>query len=311
MRDSEHTLRGKYRISVVIPNYNYAPYICAALDSVLTQSFPIHEVIVVDDGSTDDSVTVIKSYDDRVRLIEQRNLHVSAARNTGINAAKGNWIALLDADDLWHPRKLEFQINALERNPDWSFVASCPDETDEFPQTFDEDLQTNMHPVDIRDFITKNQMSSSDALIRASCFNKTGLFDTSLKSAEDREMWHRLTRMCMGGQVELPLYQYRKHPFQLNRNIELAIETRKTVIKRLFENNPELKAYKKAAWANHYYENAIAYRDHVNRPFIALGSVLISLTLHPGSYFPDITGKRLKFLVVTLLRAFTPGKAAT
>ncbi len=306
--NDKNTLQDKYRISVVMPNYNYAQHLAAALDSILAQSFPAHEIIVVDDGSTDNSIEIIRSYGKKVHLIEQENLHVSAARNAGIKAAAGNWISLLDSDDLWHPRKLELQVNALERNADWSFVASCPDETDRFPQSFDKDLQVKMRPIDIRDFITKNQMSSSDALIRATCFDKAGLFDTSLKSAEDRDMWHRLTKACKGGQVELPLYQYRKHPLQLNRNIKLAIETRKTVIKRLFENNPELKGYKRAAWANHYYENAIAYRDHVNRPFAALGNVLTSLILHPGSYFPGFTVKRLKFLAVTLQRVFIPRK---
>ncbi|WP_456406408.1 glycosyltransferase family 2 protein [Thiolapillus sp.] len=308
--DQRNSRQDKYRVSVVIPNYNYAPHIGAALDSVLAQSIQPLEIIVVDDGSTDDSIQVVRSYGDKVHLIEQKNQHVSAARNTGIKAATGNWIALLDSDDLWHPRKLEFQIKALTENPDWAFVASCPDETDDFPQAFDADLQPATHAIDIRDFITKNQMSSSDALIKASCFEKAGMFDTSLKSAEDRDMWHRLTKLYKGGQVELPLYQYRKHPFQLNRNIELAIETRKTVIRRLFDNNPELKSHKRAAWANHHYENAIAYRDHVNRPFSALGSVVLSLILHPGNYFPDITIKRLKFLTITLLRACTPAKTA-
>ncbi|HID45618.1 MAG TPA: glycosyltransferase family 2 protein [Chromatiaceae bacterium] len=309
--DYRSSQQGEYKISVVIPNYNYALYIGEALNSVLAQSVQPYEIIVVDDGSTDNSVQIVRSYGDKVRLIEQENQHVSAARNAGIKAAKGNWIALLDSDDLWHPRKLEFQIKASIENPDWSFVASRPDETDNFPQAFDTDLQPASHAIDIRDFITKSQMSSSDALIKSSCFDKTGMFDTSLKSAEDRDMWHRLTKLCKGGQVELPLHQYRKHPFQLNRNIELAIETRKMVIRRLFESNPELKTYKKDAWANHYYENAVAYRDHVNRPFAALGSVMLSLIMHPGNYLPNITVKRFKFMAVTLLRAFTPGKTAT
>jgi len=309
--ESLQTLREKYRISVVIPNYNYQQYVGEALDSVLAQSFPAHEIIVVDDGSTDDSVNVVASYGDKVRLIEQRNQHLSAARNTGIKAATGNWIALLDSDDLWHPLKLEFQVRALEQHPDWAFVSSQPDETNGFPQPLDPTPTPEARAIDIRDFITKNQMSGSDALIRKDCFDNTGLFDTSLKSCEDRDMWHRLTRLYKGGQIQLPLYQYRKHPLQMNHNIEVMIATRKTVINRLFENNPDLKQFERQAWSNHFFETAVSYRDHVNRPFAALGNALISLLKYPGNYYPGITKKRIKFLAVTLLRIIIPGRRGT
>ncbi len=301
-------LREKYRISVVIPNYNYQQYVGEALDSVLAQSFPAHEIIVVDDGSTDDSVRVVSSYGDKVRLIEQQNQHLSAARNTGIRAAAGNWIALLDSDDLWHPLKLEFQIRALEQHPDWAFVSSQPDETDDFPQPLEPTPTPEARTIDIRDFITKNQMSGSDALIRKDCFDDTGLFDTSLRSCEDRDMWHRLTRLYKGGQLQLPLYQYRKHPLQMNHNIEVMIDTRKTVINRLFQNNPDLKPFERQAWSNHFFETAVSYRDHVNRPFAALGNALISLAKYPGNYYPGITSKRIKFLAVTLMRIIKSGR---
>jgi len=301
-------LEHKYRISVVIPNYNYAQYIGEALDSVLRQSFPPHEIIVVDDGSTDNSVNVVNTYGDRVRLIEQQNQHLSAARNTGIQAATGNWIALLDSDDIWHPRKLEFQVQALEQHSHWTFVSSQPDETDRFPQPLAPDLKPKSREINITDFITKNQMSGSDALIKKDCFSETGLFDTSLRSCEDRDMWHRLTRICYGGQVLLPLYRYRKHPLQMNHNIDLMIETRRTVIHRLFKNNPDLKAFKNQAWSNHYFEAAVSYRDHVHQPLAAIGNTLLSLARYPGNYYPGITTMRLKFLVVTLLRMITPGK---
>ncbi|WP_457673034.1 glycosyltransferase family 2 protein [Thiolapillus sp.] len=306
--NSLQALGQKYRISVVIPNYNYEQYVGEALDSVLAQSFPAHEIIVVDDGSTDNSVQVISAYGDKVRLIEQPNQHLSAARNTGINAATGNWIALLDSDDLWHPLKLELQVRALEQHPDWAFVSSQPDESDDFPQPLEVVSAPEARAIDIRDFITKNQMSGSDALIRKDCFNDTGLFDTSLKSCEDRDMWHRLTRLYKGGQLQLPLYQYRKHPLQMNHNIDVMIDTRKTVIERLFKNNPELKHLERQAWSNHYFETAISYRDHVHRPLAALGNAVISLLKYPGNYYPGITAKRLKFLAVTLLRSIKPGR---
>src|SRR5437016_10401011 len=100
-------------ISAVIPSYNYGHFITDAIESALGQTYPHVEIIVVDDGSTDDTREQLAPYSERVCYIHQENGGLSAARNTGIRAAKGEWIALLDADDVWHPRKLELQMNCL------------------------------------------------------------------------------------------------------------------------------------------------------------------------------------------------------
>lgn len=105
------------RISVVIPAYNKGRWIGRAIESVLAQTRPAEEIIVVDDGSTDQTPRVIQNYGEKLRYIRQENAGPSAARNAGIQAATGNWIAFLDADDEWVPRKLELQIEHLQRNP--------------------------------------------------------------------------------------------------------------------------------------------------------------------------------------------------
>jgi glycosyltransferase involved in cell wall biosynthesis len=112
------------KVSVVIPLYNKAPYIERALRSVLTQTFGDFEVIVVDDGSTDGGGKIVESIsDNRIKLFRQENAGVSAARNAGIKAAKGEWIAFLDADDEWVPEKLELQMRAISSHPDAAWVA--------------------------------------------------------------------------------------------------------------------------------------------------------------------------------------------
>ena len=104
--------------SVIIPMYNVAKYLRQCLDSVLAQTFENFEVVCVDDGSPDHSVDIVETYDDaRIRIVRQENMGLAAARNTGINASRGLFLALLDADDYWHPEKLSRHYAHFQANP--------------------------------------------------------------------------------------------------------------------------------------------------------------------------------------------------
>jgi glycosyltransferase involved in cell wall biosynthesis len=109
-------------LSVVIPAYNREAYLGEAIASVLAQTYPVDEIIVVDDGSTDRTAAIARSYGQPVRCISQENQGTGAARNTGLNAARGSLIALLDSDDLWLERKLERQAAYLQANPGTDLV---------------------------------------------------------------------------------------------------------------------------------------------------------------------------------------------
>lgn len=111
-------------VSVVIPCYNGAPFLRETLKSALAQTVPPLEIIVVDDGSTDDSVAIGESFGSPVRVLRQSNQGESVARNVGIREARGDWIALLDADDLWSPEKTARQLEAVSQNPDCACVYS-------------------------------------------------------------------------------------------------------------------------------------------------------------------------------------------
>ena len=108
----------EYKISVVIPAYNAGRFLARTIDSVLAQTCGAQEIIVVDDGSTDDTAEVARTYGSKIRYIAQANAGASVARNTGIEAAAGEWIAFLDADDEWLPEKLAKQTELLKKNPD-------------------------------------------------------------------------------------------------------------------------------------------------------------------------------------------------
>lgn len=110
------------RFSVIIPNYNNGGTLARAINSILNQTYPAYEIIVVDDGSTDDSHSVAESFGDRIRYIPQINSGVSAARNRGATEATGDWLAFLDADDYFYPNRLFVHAEWLERAPDSDFL---------------------------------------------------------------------------------------------------------------------------------------------------------------------------------------------
>ncbi len=112
-------------VSVIIPTYNSADVLVDALSSVLEQTRPADEIIVVDDGSSDDTESVCRQFGDAITYIRQSNAGASTARNTGAAAASGCWLAFLDADDVWDPEKLEIQMAALERHPEAHFTIAA------------------------------------------------------------------------------------------------------------------------------------------------------------------------------------------
>jgi len=131
-------------VSVVIPVYNVEQYIQEALDSALKQTYRNIEIIVVDDGSPDNSVAIIqKRYNDpRLRIVRQRNRGLAGARNTGIRHASGQYVAFLDSDDFWQPNKIELQIDAMLKNPNYGGFETKDKACDGIPYTqyFDENL---------------------------------------------------------------------------------------------------------------------------------------------------------------------------
>jgi glycosyltransferase involved in cell wall biosynthesis len=194
-------------VSVVIPTYNYGRFVTAAVDSVLAQTRPADEIIVIDDGSTDDTRDRLAGCRDRITYVYQANQGLPAARNTGIRAARGDLIAFLDSDDLWHPRKLEAQLAVLAGTPALGLVAadSVADFRGEWPAVGDP-AALPTRPVTLRDILVRSRFGPSSVLARRACFDAVGLFDPDLRSAEDRDMWLRIAARFPTVKVESPLW---------------------------------------------------------------------------------------------------------
>jgi glycosyltransferase involved in cell wall biosynthesis len=212
------------QVSVVIPTYNRRAFVTMAIDSVLAQSYQDREIIVVDDGSTDDTPAVLKAYGDRIRTIRQRNSGPGAARNAGIQAARGRWIAFLDSDDEWSPEKLARQMADVTRQPglcahftNVRFVLPDQDPVDLFkirgfhPAGRAERVLSRplLYVLDKETVVLSAFMARRDALLEA------GPFDTTLFLAEDRDLLMRVALSGPWGFSSEDLVTYHRRPEDL------------------------------------------------------------------------------------------------
>jgi glycosyltransferase involved in cell wall biosynthesis len=187
------------RISVVIPTYNRAAEIAAAVASVLAQTLPPHEVIVVDDGSTDMTPEALAPLMDRIRYVRKPNGGASSARNRGVLEATGDWIAFLDSDDTWDPRKLEKQAACVAETSALVCFCVCHDDdgrTLDDLQSMDPGLAAGAfafyQPGDCRLFYFRCHPFVQSMLASRESLMKCGLFDETLHVAEDTSLIYRL-----------------------------------------------------------------------------------------------------------------------
>ena len=239
----------EHKISVVIPTYNRKDYLLTALESVFRQSFQPHEIIVVDDGSTDGTEEALDEagYTDRIifHKIEHQG-RPAPARNHGIRLATGNWIALLDSDDQWEDTKLEKQICFYEKlhkeeKEDCGLI-------DTFAHVLDTDTGQEMasrkHVKSGRcvdGIITGKYINqTSSVLIKKEVFDQVGCFDENLLSCEDTEMWLRIAKHYSIFTVEEFLNNYRINSTSISKNIEAKITDHYQLINTVKERHADL-----------------------------------------------------------------------
>lgn len=256
-------------VSVVIPNYNYARYLRQAIDSVLAQTYPAVEIIVVDDGSKDDSQAVLDEYDGRIRAIRQPNKGVSAARNNGIRASTGEAIAFLDSDDVWDARKLELQMGRFER-AEVGLVHCGLEYVDSQGRTLSIDMGGAEGDILERHalFRTPTVRSGSTALVRRSCFDRVGLFDEALSTSADWDMWRRVGGVCKVAMVQEALVKYRLHDGAMHRNLSAFERDMLHAFARMFDDPTarELLPLKRKCYSNLYATLCGSYFSQRNWP---------------------------------------------
>jgi len=210
-------------VSVVIPVYNHEEYIRESVESALGQDYDNLEVVVVDDGSTDATPEVLKTFGSRIRCIRQGNQGTAAALNTGIQHARGSLIAWLSSDDLFLPGKIKRQLMELNKNPSLTLVYTDSIVIDAHGRELKAARCTSTPSKDLAlELLKRNFINGSSVLIRRDCFEQVGLFDESLPTDSDGDMWFRLLKNGHEfGHVPVPLVKYRWHSSNLSHKYKL------------------------------------------------------------------------------------------
>lgn len=231
---------GSPLVSVVIPAYNAERFVREAIDSVLAQTYPRLETIVIDDGSADETASVVASCGDRVTLHRQPNGGVSAARNRGIELASGDLVAFLDADDVWHPEKIAAQVDLLVRSPQIGFVYTGYTVVD-----------ADLTPVGDTLFAPPNRALrntllleppviwvSSTCMFRSDLLEVIGGFDERLSTSADTDLALRAGCCSSVGGIGTSLAFYRQHGNQMHHDPAAMARDMSLVYEKLFAPGP-------------------------------------------------------------------------
>jgi glycosyltransferase involved in cell wall biosynthesis len=198
-------------VSAIIPTYNRSRDLRIAVGTALAQTYPASalEIIVVDDGSTDDTAEVVRrEFGDRVRYLNKPNGGVSSARNHGMAAAKGDYLALLDSDDEWLPTHVEAQAGFLDRRPDFGLVITDVARMDEQRRDFEIFRRREFIPVDgwVLPYVLRNPaLAPASAMLTRAVYEDVGGFDETLRTAEDLDFHLRIALRWQIGVIEEPL----------------------------------------------------------------------------------------------------------
>jgi len=248
-------------ISVVITAYNASRWIRRTIDNILVQTYPVLEVIVIDDGSTDDTAAIVLSYEDNVKHVYQENCGQPVARNRGIRLAKGCFVAFVDADDYWHSQKLEKQMNLIQ-SQGLAWVVSDAEWVD------DKDGKIELPKLPMAEgnvfekLVKGNYIVSATPLIRRDVFDQVGYFneDPAARIGEDWDMWLRIANQFPLGVVREKLAYVRLHPYSMmsvTSMTEKVLGLEGVVLRAIDRQASGSHILKRDALANIYYRAGV------------------------------------------------------
>jgi len=202
-------------VSIIIPTYNSERFIANSVVSALNQTYPNIEILIIDDGSTDKTETVIQKLPDSIRYIKQVNSGPSSARNHGIMQSNGEYIAFLDVDDEWMPSKIDKQVSLFESNQNLSITATsyirCDADLLPIETTALNIPSKEKGIIPFRMLLEKNQLLTSSIMTKKNILDRCGFFDEEIQFGEDWDLWVRIAQLGEIGYIHTPLCKYRVH----------------------------------------------------------------------------------------------------
>jgi len=273
-------MTGQELVSVVIPAHNNGAFVPQAIESVLAQSYRHHEIIVVDDGSTDNTRETLKPYLGRITYIFQDNRGPAVARNRGVRHSQGAYIAFLDADDVWLEDKLDRQMQFFREHKDVGLVFG---ELEHWPENGKSipterfagsgNVEHSNSGVILKDafklLLESCYILTSTVVMSRECINEVGVFDESLKAEEDRDLWLRVARKYPIGKIEPILVRKRGHERNFSLKYKLFLEWRIRVFEPIVDdpgplNDRDLVALRKQL-ASLYWQLGVMFLEEENR----------------------------------------------
>ena len=265
-------------VTTVITSYNKGPYLGEAIESALCQDYAPQEIIVVDDGSTDDTRRVAESFGQRIRYHYQRNQGPAGAKNRGISLGTGEYVAFLDGDDRWRPGKLRRQIELLAKNPRvgvaYGPAATISSIADEPPTP--RSCVSNFYRGQVLDeLIVRNFVPFSSAVMRRRCIDDAGMLDDRLRIADDYEFWLRIAIQCEFDFVDEIVVDYRVGIDQIGTRVGsgeyygCAIQIQREFVDRFFGGK---------------YPRPDVFRRGIAAKYAELGDCLLGAGDHVGAF---------------------------
>jgi glycosyltransferase involved in cell wall biosynthesis len=278
-------------ISVVIPAYNAEKYIAESVESVLQQTFPSWELLVIDDGSTDHTAAIVEKIQTnrKIILIRQQNQGVAAARNAGIKAARGRFITFLDADDYYLPDNLLEKYNKLTKDGKLDFVycdvIHCDEKLNEVriekganaDNLFREVLQWQKETI---------PTLPSNIMVKTSLMKTQFLFDENLSNCADRYLKIEISQKAKGAYIPLALVKYRNTPGSMSKKVWLLERDELYIIKKIIEKDIIPPGnFRRKVIANIYFTISGSWYKDAHKPFRAFIFILKAILIYPPSLF--------------------------
>ncbi len=274
-------------VDVIIPSFNAAKYLPAAIESVISQTFDDWQILLVDDGSTDNTAEVVVPFLDRlgpkIKYIKQENRGVSAARNNGILASTAEFLALLDADDVWLPCRLSESLKVLAERPkaglSYGLIRKI-DPEGRLGSTWEGNLTNAEGHIAPHIYVRAVELPSPTITLRRKCIDEVGIFDESLRVTEDRDLWLRIAQRYEVAFVPMVLALYRVSPSSLTTDPKRMVQEQLKFIHKHYGADGYGLRSRQAALALCYKQQADNYKMR-GQASAALWSSLKAVTLYP------------------------------